>query len=43
MTKEELKEQADPHCPDCHGTGTRYEGNGDDDVNPIMCDCITHS
>ena len=31
-----------PDCNLCEGTGTFYEADGQDDVNPVPCDCTLH-
>lgn len=39
ISKEEKEHKGNMNCPYCHGTGTCYEPDGEDDVNAEVCDC----
>ena len=33
-----LKGRSD--CPYCEGSGMKYEANGEDDFDKVICDCV---
>jgi hypothetical protein len=43
LRKDQEEHQADLNCPLCEGQGCTWIANGDDDVDPEVCQCVLNT
>jgi hypothetical protein len=43
LKKAQDAHKPNPNCPHCEGSGTIWEANGADDVEPSPCPCVVNS